>query len=154
MSVPALDRPTLRAELREVPKVARVARLWAVALGSVFLFATLFHWLQSRGHVTPAIFTDELLFSELARSFAEGGGVRVRDEPFSFPAVIPALLQAPAWLMSSTPIAYELAKAVNTAVMCLAAVPAYWLSRRLVSPAFALLVAVATVARGPMLYPR
>src|SRR5918995_3431958 len=152
MSVPALDRPTLRAELREVPKVARVARLWAVALGSVFLFATLFHWLQSRGHVTPAIFTDELLFSELARSFAGGGGLRVRDEPFLFPAVIPSLLQAPVWLVGSTPLAYELARALNTVLMCLAAVPAYWLSRRLVRPAYALLVAVATVAGGPMLY--
>jgi hypothetical protein len=152
MSVPALDRPTLRAELREVPKVARVARLWAVALGSVFLFATLFHWLQSRGHVTPAIFTDELLFSELARSFAGGGGLRVRDEPFLFPAVIPSLLQAPVWLVGSTPLAYELARALNTVLMCSAAIPAYWLSRRLVRPAYALLVAAATVAGGPMLY--
>src|SRR5918994_448336 len=161
VSVSTLDRPAFGAELREVPAPTRVPRLpapkrvpraWAAAVAGVVLLATLFHWLQSRGHVTPAIFTDELLFSELARSFAEGGGVRVRDEPFSFPAVIPALLQAPAWLMSSTPIAYELAKAVNTAVMCLAAVPAYWLSRRLVRPAYSLLVAVATVAGGPMLY--
>ncbi|MFL5973288.1 MAG: ArnT family glycosyltransferase [Gaiellaceae bacterium] len=161
MSVPTLDRPAFCAELREVPAPTRVPRVpaptpvpraWAAAVAGVVLVATLVHWLQSRGHLTPAIFTDELLFSELARSFAEGGGVRVRDEPFSFPAVIPALLQAPAWLVSSTPVAYELAKALSTAVMCLAAVPAYWLSRRLVRPAYALLVAVATVAGGPMLY--
>jgi hypothetical protein len=149
--VPALVRPTRRAELREVPRAAHVAHLWAVALGGVILLATLFHWLQSRGHVTPAIFTDELHFSELARSFADGGGLRVRDEPFLFP-FIPALLQAPVWLASSTPLAYELAKALNAALMCSAAIPAYWLSRRLVRPAYALLVAVATVAGGPMLY--
>jgi hypothetical protein len=152
VSVPALDRVPLRAELHEVPTAARVPRVWAFALGGVVLLATLFHWLQSRGHVTPAIFTDELRFSELARSFADGGGLRVRDEPSFFPAFIPALLQAPVWLVSSTPLAYELAKALNAAVMCLAAVPAYWLSRRLVRPAYALLVAVATVAGGPMLY--
>ena len=147
-----LDRPEFRAELREVPEATRVPRAWAVALGGVVLLATLFHWLQSRGHVTPAIFTDELHFTELARSFAEGGGLRVRDEPFLFPAFIPALLQAPAWLVGSTPLAYGLAKALNTAVMCSAAIPAYWLSRRLVRPAYALLVAVATVAGAPMLY--
>jgi hypothetical protein len=152
VSVPALDRPTLRAELHEVPTAARVPRVWALALGGVVLLATLFHWLQSRGHVTPALFTDELVFSELARSFAEGGGLRVRDEPFLFPAVVPSLLQAPVWLVSSTPLAYELAKALNTVLMCSAAIPAYWLSRRLVRPAYALLVAVATVACAPMLY--
>ena len=126
-------------------------RVWAVALGGVVLLATVFHWLQSRGHVTPAIFTDELHFTELARSLADGGGLRARDEPFLFP-FIPSLLQAPVWLAGSTPLAYELAKALNAAVMCSAAIPAYWLSCRLVRPAYALLVAVATVAGGPMLY--
>jgi hypothetical protein len=152
VSVPALDRPPLRAELHEVPTAARVPRVWAFALGGVVLLATLFHWLQSRGHVTPAVFTDELLFSELARSFAEGGGLRVRDEPFFFPTVVPSLLQTPVWLASSMPLAYELAKALNAVLMCSAAIPAYWLSRRLVRPAYALLVAVATVACAPMLY--
>jgi hypothetical protein len=36
--------------------------------------------------------------------------------------------------------------------MCSAAIPAYWLSRRLMRPDYALLVAVATAAGGPMLY--
>ena len=138
--------------LREVPAATRAGSGWALNLGGVVVLATIFHWFQSRGHVTPAVFTDELLFSELARSFAEGEGFRIRGEGFFFPALIPALVQSPVWLVDSTAHAYELAKAVNAVVMCSAALPAYWLARQLVRPAYALLVAVATVAGAPMLY--
>jgi hypothetical protein len=145
-------RPSGRAELREVPLPASHSRLWLVALAAVLAVGALYHWLQSRGHVTPAVFTDELLFSELARSFAAGEGFVVRDQPLFFPAFVPALLQAPAWLAGSTPLAYALAKGLNTMLMCSAALPAYWLGRELVRPAYALIVAGATVAGGGMLY--
>lgn len=139
-------------QLQLVPPPERVSRLWLAALGALYAVALLYHWLQSLGHVTPAIFTDELLFSELARSFAAGDGFLVRGEHVFFPAFLPALLQAPAWLAGSTPAAYAVAKGVNTAVMCSAALPAYWLARRLVRPSYALTVAAATVATGGMLY--
>jgi hypothetical protein len=145
-------RESLRPNLREVPRPARASRLWPAALAAVFAVGALYHWLQSRGHVTPAVFTDELLFSELARSFAGGEGFVVRDQPLFFPAFMPALLQAPAWLAGSTPLAYGLAKAINTLLMCSAALPAYWLARRVVQPTYALIVAVATLAGGGMLY--
>ena len=138
--------------LREVPRPAGHSRLWLVALAAVFSVGALYHWFQSRGHVTPAVFTDELLFSELARSFAAGDGFVVRDQPLFFPAFVPALLQAPAWLAGSTPLAYVLAKGLNAVLMCTAALPAYWLARQLVRPAHALVVAIATVAGGAMLY--
>jgi hypothetical protein len=141
-----------RGELYEVPAPVSPSRLWLLALAAVVAVGAVYHWLQSRGHVTPAVFTDELLFSELARSLAAGDGFVVRDEPLFFPAFVPALLQAPAWLAGSTPLAYALAKALNTALMCSAALPAYWLARQLVRPAYALIVAAATVAGGGMLY--
>jgi hypothetical protein len=126
--------------------------VWLAALAAVFGIGALYHWLQSLGHVTPAVFTDELLFSELARSFASGDGFVVRGEPLFFPAFVPALLQAPAWLAGSTPLAYGLAKGINTLLMCSAALPAYWLARSLLRPAYALVAAIATVAGGGMLY--
>jgi hypothetical protein len=152
MSVAATREQRPAVVLAEVRAPAAKHRHWPFALAAVFVVATLYHWLQSRGHVTPAIFTDELLFSELARSFAAGEGFTVRDQPFFFPAFIPALLQAPVWLVGSTPLAYELAKALNTVLMCSAALPAYWLARQVVRPPYALIVAVATVAGGAMLY--
>jgi hypothetical protein len=141
-SAPALEQLMARAPQRR----------WLLALGGVFAVAAVYHWLQSLGHVTPAIFTDELLFSELARSFAAGEGFTVREQPFPFPAFLPSLLQAPVWLVGSMPAAYELAKALNTLLMCSAAFPAYWLARQVVGPAHALIAAVATVAGGAMLY--
>jgi len=113
VSVQTLERrPTAhRPEPMPEPSRAR-SRCWPLALGALFCVATLYHWLQSRGHVTPAVFTDELMFSELARSVAEGEGLTVRGRDFLFPAVVPVLLQAPAWLAGGA-TAYGLAKVLN-----------------------------------------
>src|SRR5687767_14122327 len=153
MSVPAPERwRHVEVVLREVPRAKASPRRWLMALGAVFAVGALYHWLQSLGHVTPAVFTDELLFSELARGFVAGDAFVVRDLPLFFPAFVPALLQAPAWLAGSTPLAYELAKAINTLLMCSAALPAYWLARFLVRPVYALVVSVGTVAGSWMIY--
>jgi hypothetical protein len=153
MSVVATrTRPAHRPRLRALPAPAAVSRFWLLALAAVFAAAALYHWLQSRGHLTPAVFTDELLFAELARSIAVGEAFVVRDQPFFFPAFVPSLLQAPAWLVASTPLAYALAKTLNTVLMCSAVIPAYWLARQLVRPAYALIVAGASVSVGGMLY--
>ena len=145
-------RPAPTHLRRVVPQPLGRPYVWPLALAVVCVVGAVYHWLQSRGHVTPAIFTDELLFSELARSLAAGDGFVVRDQPLFFPAFVPALLQAPAWLAGSTPLAYAIAKALNTVLMCSAALPAYWLARQLVRPAYALIVAAATIAGGGMLY--
>src|SRR5215210_4133034 len=153
MSIVAPDRrPRRLAHLYEVPVQAAPSRLWLAALAAVFAVGAVYQWLQSRGHVTPAVFTDELLFSELARGFADGESFVVRDQPFFFPAFVPSLLQAPAWLAASTPTAYAVAKGLNTLLMCSAALPAYWLARQLVRPAYAVVSAAAAVGGGGMVY--
>jgi hypothetical protein len=152
VSIAAPTRDDRRARLHVVPAPESHSRLWAAAVATVLAVSALYHWLQSLGHVTPAVFTDELLFSELARSFASGDGFLVRGEHVFFPAFVPALLQAPAWLAGSTPDAYATAKTLNTLLMCSAALPAYWLARRFVQPLYAIVVATATVAGGAMLY--
>ena len=152
MSVQTVERrPTVRRpEAMPVSSPAR-SRRWPLTLGALFCLATLYHWLQSRGHVTPAVFTDELMYSELARSVADGDGLMVRGREFPFPAVISVLLQAPAWLLGG-PAAYGFAKALNAVLMCLAVFPAWALARLVIRPAYAFGVAVATVAGGAMLY--
>lgn len=152
MSVIALRKHRPAPTTPEAPLPEPGRRRWPLALVGVFGVAALYHWLQSLGHATPAIFTDELLFSELARSFASGDGFTVRGQPLFFPALVPSLLQAPVWLAGSVPAAYGLAKALHAVLMCSAALPAYWLARQLVPPAHALVVAVATVTGGAMLY--
>jgi hypothetical protein len=152
MSVQTVERrpPARPVKRGPAPVQARRTR-WGLALLGLFGVAVVYHWLQSRGHVTPAIFTDELMFSELARSVADGDGLAVRGEGFSFPALVPVLFQAPAWLVGGT-TAYGVAKSLNAVLMCLAVFPAWALARLVLRPAYAFGVAVAAVAGGAMLY--
>ena len=134
------------------PEPSRARVRPKLVLAGLFVVAAAYHWLQSRSHLTPAVFTDELLHSKLAQSLAAGDGLSVRGERVFFPAPLPAVLQAPAWLADSMPVGYALAKMANAFVMSAAVFPAYWLGRQLVRPSFALLGAAAAVAAPAMLY--
>src|SRR4029453_5530069 len=112
-----------------------------LALPLVFVAATLYHFLQSRGHATPTVFNDELLYEKLSQSLAAGHGVAIRGEHFFFPAPFAPLVQAPAWLLSSMTDAYAAAKLLNAAIMSAAVFPAYWLARQVVRPSHAVVPA-------------
>src|SRR5919106_5234653 len=122
------------------------------ALPLVFVVATVYHFLQSRGHATPTVFNDELLYAKLSQAIASGEGLAIRGEGFFFPAPLAPLVQAPAWLLGSMTDAYTAAKLINAAVMSAAAFPAYWLARRIVRQPFALLTAAAAVTTPAMVY--
>ena len=96
---------------------------------------------------------DEIVYSELAKSFAEHGQFLVRGAPErGYGLVYPALI-APAWrLYGSIPQVYSAAKAINAVLMSLAAVPAYLIARRVLRARLALVVAVLTVLVPSMLY--
>jgi hypothetical protein len=107
------------------------------------------------GHrmVAPWIMIDEVVYSELAKSFAAHGQFLLRGVPshgygFVYPIVI-----APAYrLFASVPDVYAAVKAINAIVMSLAAVPAYLLARRVLASGPALAVAALTVAVPSMLF--
>ena len=143
--------PAAAPELTLVPRARRFPQP-RVALVLVYLVAFAYHWLQSRAHVTPAVFGDELLYSKLAESLAAGNGFTIRGETVLFPAPLAVFLQVPAWLIDSTPTAYAVVKALNVAVMASAVFPAYSVARRLMRPSFALLAGAITVAGPSMLY--
>lgn len=138
-------------ELTLVPAARRLPRPGLVLAG-IYAAAVAYHLLQSLGHVTPSVFGDELLYSKLAQSVAGGQGFVLRGETIFFPAPLPILAQAPAWLVHSIPVAYVLAKALNVAVMSAAVFPSYALARRLVRPSYALLAAAMTVAAPVLVY--
>jgi len=148
---PSAAEPAPGPELSLVPGPGRVPAPKLVLAG-IYALALAYNWLQSRAHVSPAVFPDELLYSKLAQSLLSGHGFSVRGATVFFPAPLAALAQAPAWLIHSTPDAYEAAKALNAAVMTAAVFPAYAVARRLVRPSYALLAAAMTVAGPPMLY--
>jgi Dolichyl-phosphate-mannose-protein mannosyltransferase len=104
----------------------------------------------------PWIFQDELLYSELAKSFAATGHYAIRDSPTpifgGFGVVYPTLI-SPAWaLFHRVPTAYQAAKVINAFIMSLSAVPVYLLSRRLAGRALGLAAAVLALALPGMVY--
>ena len=147
----AAAEPAAGAELTLVPRARRFPEP-KIVLALVYLVAFGYHWVQSRAHVSPAVFGDELLYSKLAQSLASGHGFAFRGEPLFFPAPLAVFLQVPVWLIHSTPTAYAVVKALNVAVMVSAVFPAYSIARRLMRPSFALLCAATAVAGPPMLY--
>src|SRR5213592_4124728 len=148
MSAVPTTAAQVAAETITLPRV--VAR--RLALPVLFLVATAYHFLQSRGHATPTVFNDELLYAKLSQSIAAGHGLAIRGEHFFFPAPLASLVQAPVWLLHSMTHAYAAAKLLNAAVMSAAVFPSYWLARRVVRPSFALLTAAAAVATPAMVY--
>jgi hypothetical protein len=147
-AVPTTTHAQTAAEAVAFPRT--LARTLTLPL--LFVAATAYHFLQSRGHATTTVFNDELLYAKLSQSIAAGHGLAIRGEPFFFPAPVASLVQAPAWLISSMPDAYAAAKFLNAAFMSAAVFPAYWLARQVVRRSFALLTAAAAVATPAMFY--
>jgi len=126
------------------------AWLW---LGAVVVCSAGVRIALGRQIVAPWIMVDELVYSELAKSLAATGHFDIRGVPSNgYGFVYPALI-APAWkLFGAMPTVYAAAKAIDAVVMSLAAVPAYFLARRLLTPGLALVAAVLTVLVPSMLY--
>ncbi len=102
----------------------------------------------------PFIMVDELIYSELAKSFADRPRLRrPRRSRRAATASSTRSLIAPAYaLFERVPDAYAAVKTINSLVMSLAAVPAYLLARRVVGQPLALLAAVLAVAVPSMVY--
>jgi hypothetical protein len=103
----------------------------------------------------PWIFPDELIYSELGKSFAATGHFAVRGEPFSilsFGPLYPIVLSPIYRLAAGAPQAYELVKAFNAVLISTAAVPAYFIARRLVGRQSGVIVAGLSVALPSVIY--
>ena len=106
-------------------------------------------WLRA----TPNYFSDEYLYAELGRSFAESGRPLVRGVSIGFPSLLQPLLTAPAWLADDVWLSYRLIQALGALAMSLAAVPVFLLARRLsASAALALGAAAFSVAIPDLLF--
>jgi len=115
------------------------ARPHVVTLAFVVMLgiAVLVRLLLTRSFPAPWIMGDELHYSELAKSFASNGVMRLREEPSTLRSLYPVLI-SPAWLFNSVGTAYTLAKVINVLLMTLAAVPFFLWARRLMRPTVAL----------------
>jgi hypothetical protein len=132
--------------------LVRAVPAWAWLTGIVAVSAVV-RYAFARHMVGPWIVVDELVYAELAKSFAATASFLVRDEPvgIGFGVVYPILI-SPAYVFEALPNAYAAAKALNAVWISLAAVPAYLLARRVVSATGALVVAALAVAVPSLFY--
>jgi len=123
---------------------------WLVAIVGCSAAARI---LLTRQIVAPWIMVDELVYSELAKSFAATGHFEIRGVPTSGYGFVYPMLIAPAWrLFGPVPHAYAVAKGINAVIVSLTAVPAYLLARKLVGSGPALVAAVLSVLVPSLLY--
>jgi len=126
--------------------------VWAWLAGIVVL-STGIRYVFTRQTVAPWIMVDELIYSELAKSFAAGGHFLVRDHSTGAYGYLYPILISPAWAaFRAIPDAYAAAKGINSLVMSLAAIPAYFLARRVVGQWWSIAAAALAVAIPSMVY--
>lgn len=136
-AAPALERA-------ERPRIGeRITALpIGVSLGLIVALSVVVRFLLALLIPAPWIFADELKYSELAKSFASTGHFAIRDAPGLHLGPLYPVLISPAWAaFSDVPHAYLVAKAINSVLMSLAAVPTYFLARRLLSSSWSLVAA-------------
>jgi hypothetical protein len=100
---------------------------------------------------TPWIMVDELIYSEMAKSFAAGGHFLIRGSPAGISAVGYPFLISAGWLFGPVATAYGIAKGINAALVSLTAIPTYFWAARLVRNRWLALVAAALVLLMPAL---
>ena len=132
--------------------LVRSIPVWGWLVGLVVL-STGIRYVFTREAVAPWIMVDELIYSELAKSFAAGGDFLVRGQHTGWYGYVYPVLISPAWAaFKAVPDAYAAAKGINALVMSLAAVPAYFLARRVLDKWWALAAAALAVAIPSMVY--
>jgi Dolichyl-phosphate-mannose-protein mannosyltransferase len=133
---------------RALARVPTWAWLAAIVVGSAVLRALL-----ARQLVAPFIMVDEIVWSEIARGIADAGEPLLRDQPDPGYSVVYPLLISPAYaLFDSLPAAYAAVKTWNSVLMSLAAIPAFFLARRVVGRDYALFAALLAVAVPSLAY--
>jgi hypothetical protein len=102
--------------------------------------------------VSPWIMVDELIYSDMARSFANTGHFLIRGAHADYGFVYPLLLSPFYAAFSAISDVYEWARLVNALAMCSVVFPAYLLARRVVRPGYAFTVAALSIAVPSTIY--
>lgn len=145
--LPALRRRPHSKALAAAVSYPAVWLLLIVSISSVARLAAAWR------HTSPRTFPDEYIYAALARSLAAGDGLVIRGSSARFPALLEPLLAAPFWLIGDTTTAYRLTQGLHIVAMSLAALPVYWLARRVGAPAWqALACGAFTVALPSLVY--
>ena len=142
---PPAEAGGLRDRVASVPVWAWLAAIVAVSIVVRYVLA--------RRDPSPWIFVDEVIYSELGRSFASDFEFSIRGFASNAYGFVYPVLIAPSYaLFDSLAEAYGAVKITNVVVMSLTAVPVYYIARRLMRTPYALGAAVLSIAIPAMTY--
>jgi len=141
---PSPPRAPARPRRRRAPDWAPPAALFVVACAVYVVLALRVP--------LPVLFPDELRYSHLARSLADGDGFTWRGDHVGQSAALYIYVIAPLWaVFSSTVDAWHASKVLSTILMCTQVVPVWLLGRALAGPRVALAAAALAVTGTSML---
>ncbi len=127
------------------PRFLRTLPIWAW-LGSLYAVAVAVQLALALRVTSPWIMVDEIVYSDMARSFAATGHFLIRGVHGNYGFVYPLLLSPVYAAIGPMSDVYRWSQAVNALVLCSAVLPAYLLARRVVRPSAALVAAALAVA--------
>lgn len=123
------------------------------ALAAIVIAGMAARFALALGREIQRYLPDEYLYGQIARSLAEGHGVRVLGLPSMTPALLQPLLTAPAWLAADPATAFRITQAINVIAMGLGAVVVYAIARQLRVAAWkAVAAAAVSIASPDLLY--
>jgi hypothetical protein len=131
---------------RAAARVRAFALLGIVALAAL-VYATVAQWVEM-----PIVNPDELRYTLAAQSVLDGGWLKLRGHAYGYGPVYPLTLAPIVWVAGSVEAAYAFFKVVNALLFALAAVPIYFLARRLLTPWWSVGVALASIAVPSSIY--
>ncbi len=122
-------------------------------LAAIVALSTIVRASLATSLVAPFVMVDEIIWSEVARGIADAGEPLLRDEPDPGYSLVYPLLISPVYALTDGLVdAYAGVKTLNALLMSLAAVPAYFVARRVVGTGLALLAALMAVAIPSLAY--
>jgi glycosyltransferase involved in cell wall biosynthesis len=127
------------------PRFLRTLPIWAW-LGGLYAVAVAVQLALALRVTSPWIMVDEIVYSDMARSFARTGHFLIRGTHANYGFVYPLLLSPVYAAIGPMSDVYRWSQAVNALVLCSAVLPAYLLARRVVRPSAALVAAALAVA--------
>jgi glycosyltransferase involved in cell wall biosynthesis len=133
------------------PSLLRLLPVW-IWLAALYVVSVTVQLALGLRVSSPWIMVDELVYSDMARSFASTGHFLIRGVHGNYGFVYPLLLSPAYKLLGPMTDVYQWSRVINALVMSTAVVPAYLLARRVVRPGAALAAAAFAVGIPSMIY--
>ena len=149
-AAPARDGPSVAGHLGKDDRVA--IRGPALALVAVVVVAAVAYAVGAQVVSTPVLSPDELRYTLAGRALADGEWLNLRGHEYGYGVLYPAVLAPILAFSESVETAYPFFKIANALLFALAAVPIFFLARRLLTRWWSVAVAATSMAIPSSIY--